>query len=363
MKVLVILPRGLDVVKWREEFDNGNVPDETPYGYHHAEKYGCTVDFSAATITPTGLTGFLDRGLRRLLGFDIRHIWLNRHRIFNQTYDVIWTHTEYEHLAILALSKLMCSGRAPLIAQSIWLMDDWAEYSQPRRWFYKWLMSQAEVATFHSPENTAMAKRLKLSSRVELMHFGVSLDSFPLKAPRARVAAGRRVRVLALGNDKHRDWLTFSSAFGGRENFEVRIGSCKFPQNLKSRNFEIGPMSQSEIRLAYEWADCVVVPLKRNVHVSGLTTLLESIAMGVPVVVTDVGGLRDYFSDECVRYVKPLDAITLGKEVQKIVENPEQSFKKAIAAQRRIQEINLTSCGFAERHVHLSQSMLKNITY
>ena len=47
---------------------------------------------------------FMRRGLKAALGFDFIHAWRNRHAILQS--DVIWTHTEQEHLAV-ALVLLM----------------------------------------------------------------------------------------------------------------------------------------------------------------------------------------------------------------------------------------------------------------
>ena len=53
-----------------------------------------------------------------------------------------------------------------------------------------------------------------------------------------------------------------------------------------------------EVRTLHQWADLVVVPLKPNLHASGLTVVFESISCGVPLICTDTGGLRAYFSQD-----------------------------------------------------------------
>ncbi|WP_443798338.1 glycosyltransferase, partial [Burkholderia gladioli] len=55
-------------------------------------------------------------------------------------------------------------------------------------------------------------------------------------------------------------------------------------------------------------ADVIVVPLRPNHHASGITVMLEAAAVGKPMIVSDVGGLRDYFPNDCAAYVPAFDA-------------------------------------------------------
>ena len=121
LRVFVLLPRHLNAILWEESFLKGHVPDRTPYGYHFARELGATVTFSEATPTPGGVLGFLDKGLKYLLGFDLRHVWRNRAAIFGPGFDIVWTHTEYEHLGVAAIGLVLNRVAVPVIAQSIWL--------------------------------------------------------------------------------------------------------------------------------------------------------------------------------------------------------------------------------------------------
>lgn len=71
---------------------------------------------------------------------------------------------------------------------------------------------------------------------------------------------------------------------------------------------------------SYDWADLAVVPLKPNLHASGLTVSFEAMLHGLPVVCTDTGGITGYFSEEDIRYVPPQDPVALRNAVQELTE-------------------------------------------
>ncbi len=54
----------------------------------------------------------------------------------------------------------------------------------------------------------------------------------------------------------------------------------------------------------FDWADLVVVPLKPNLHASGITVIEEAVILGLPVICSHAGGLEAYFSAEEVFYVE-----------------------------------------------------------
>jgi glycosyltransferase involved in cell wall biosynthesis len=279
--------------------------------------------------------------------------------VFGDKYDVIWTHTEYEHLGIAALRWLTRKQGAPVIAQSVWLVDAWPKFWPRKQWLYRVLLKKSAVATFHSSKNEAIARSTFAGTRTEVVQFGISLDSFPLQVPRMRFEDNRPVRVLALGTDRHRDWATLFEALGGRPEFELRVGSGSWPKSLIAANTHVAVMTQAEVRAAYEWADCVTVPLKHNLHASGITAILEAVASGVPVIATLTGGLEDYVDGSGVSYVAQGDAGALRQAVLALSVDAPVALTRAVCAQQQMVERSLTSRGFAHRHVVLSKRLLQ----
>jgi glycosyltransferase involved in cell wall biosynthesis len=116
--------------------------------------------------------------------------------------------------------------------------------------------------------------------------------------------------------------------------------------------------SREQVEALYEWADMVVVPLKSNLHVSGVSVILEATTSGLPVISSDTGGLRAYFSSEEVHYVPVGDSIGMRWAARTLAEDDDQRFRLATAAQRRVVEAGLTSDGYALRHRLLSQALV-----
>jgi glycosyltransferase involved in cell wall biosynthesis len=296
-------------------------------------------------------------GMRWLLGFDFIHAWRNRSGIRNA--DVVWTHTESQHLAILLLLALRPRRRRPkIIAQSIWLFDRWPRFSPLRRFFFARLLSRADLLTVHSPENLQRARELFPGIRSRLVLFGVRND--PSDEVRHRPVR-YPIRVLSLGHDEHRDWDTVIAAIRGWKDCELKIVSPSVGAHRIENMPNVAkasPRSAQELGALYDWADFVVLTIKPNLHASGITVILEATVLGLPVICTDTGGLRAYFSDDEVRYVPPRDAAELRRAIADLAADDEGRWAMIARARARMQSHDLSSRSYARRHAELSRELL-----
>ena len=354
-KAYVHLAYGIAAAQFRERYAAGEVPDETPYGFHHAQSMGWEVTFSDDPAE-SKLGRLLRKGLLRLLGFDLVHAWRNREQIRNA--DVVWTMEEVEYLAVCAL-PLLCSMRRPrLIAQTIWLFNRWESYSLLRRNLMRKLLQRADLLTFHSAQYLGLLPKLLPGLTGHLLPFGISLDSFPWSEPHIVNEPGKVVRVLSMGNDPTRDWPTLLSAFGNDARFDLQVVSGRLSDatiaafsNVKCpRN-----PSMQVFRDLYRWADMVVVPMIPNLY-SGITVALEAISMGVPVISSRTGGVPTYFTDQEVLYVPPQDGQALRRAA--LDWSPEDRLNRTRKAQCRFRREDYSSRGMAQRYVTLSMELL-----
>jgi glycosyltransferase involved in cell wall biosynthesis len=364
VKVFVFLGYGFGATRWRMRHARGEIPGlngPLPYGYNRAESEEWHIEYSEDA--GEGRIGRLcRRGLTRALGFDVIHAWRHRRQLLAA--DVVWTHSERENLAVLALFRVFRPQSPPrVLAQCIWLFDRWPDLSAPTRALYRRLLASADVVTTLSRSNLALAHRLLPATRCEFLPFGATSPD-AIRAP-GRSPAHHPIRLASLGGDMHRDWKTLLSAFAGRSGFELRIASAKATIHM-DRNFQnvrIRPARcESDVRALYGWADVVVLSLKENQHASGITVILESVASGTPVVTTDTGGLRDYFSEMEICYVPPEDPAVLRDAVRHLVADRDRMFAMATAAQARLLAADLTSEGYALRHRTLSEGLLNQRT-
>ncbi len=361
LRVFVFLAHGFGARQWRQRWARDDIPglnEPLPYGYYRAASGDCTIEY-CEDADEKKLTELARRGLRRLLGFDLVHAWRNRRGLFEA--DAVWTHTELEHLAVLALWQFRRRKLRPrLIAQTVWLFDRWRNLSCAKRWLYRRLIVQADVLTTLSPESLKAARELFPQVRSEFIRFGVNVD--------AEVRAGRLevhspLRIVALGNDLHRDWETLIAAVEHWPGCSVRIASRQLDERVTERAPNVRVMaanSGSDVTELYSWADIAVVPLKPNLHASGLTVIFESMLRGLPVVCTDTGGLRAYFSEGEARYVPPQDPAALRRAIEKLAEDGEMRLAMAKRAQARIFCADFSSRAFAKRHYEISRELLND---
>jgi glycosyltransferase involved in cell wall biosynthesis len=360
LKVFVLLGRGFGAEAWRTRYEQGLIPginEPLAYGYFRAQRNGVSIEYSQ-DAEERRLTALLRRMLCRVLGFDLIHAWRARTRILSA--DVVWTHSEREHLAVLFLLRLLRVVRKPfIIAQSIWLFDKWRQMWWIRRRFYTGLLRQADILTTLSPDNLRLLRQLLPDCRSELVMFGIKLEpvSFPVR-PRCN----QPLRVASLGSDIHRDWQTLLQAFGNFSEFDVKVASTKIKPHsaIGLCNIRIEPANTREqVAQLYEWADIIVVPLKPNLHASGISVILEAVACGRPVIATETGGLGAYFSREEICYVPVRDPRSMRQAALELAENDDRRIGLVRAAERRVITAGLTSERYALRHLDLTLELLR----
>jgi glycosyltransferase involved in cell wall biosynthesis len=359
VKVFVHLGHGFGGQSWAQRHAIGMIPglnDCLAYGYYRASGNGWSVEYSE-DARENALTKFCRIALRRMMGFDLIHAWRNRKGLFAA--DIVWTHTEIENLAVLLLFWLRHLERQPkVIANCVWLFDRWPSFSWPTRFIYRKLLRHADVVTTFSPANVQVAKSVLPSARCEYIRWGAPIED--LKKP-SRKSVHSPLRIASLGSDIHRDWKTVITAFGNREHYRLAIGSRRVNPKLLIGINNVTVLSVAtadDVKALYEWADIVVVSLKPNLHASGITVVLESVILGVPVVCTDTGGLRSYFSSSEVCYVPIYAPIAMRVAVEELARSDEQRWEMVVRAQKRLLGADLSSKGFAERHRHLSEELL-----
>jgi glycosyltransferase involved in cell wall biosynthesis len=143
-----------------------------------------------------------------------------------------------------------------------------------------------------------------------------------------------------------RDYPTFIEAVRGLD-VEVCLAAASpwskhknetqnrdLPPNVSARRY-----SYAELRQLYAEARFVVVPLYENDFQAGVTTLLEAMAMGKAVIVTQTTGQRDVVEHGVNGlYVPPGDVQALRKAIVQLRECPELAAELGSNAHRTIEE-------------------------
>jgi glycosyltransferase involved in cell wall biosynthesis len=359
ISVFVLVAHGFGANSWNDRWRDGKIiglNEPFAYGYHRASGDGLTVTYSEDRNENIVQKTFR-LGLRVILGFDIIHALRHRDAIVQS--DAVWTHTESQSLAVAAVLYNVPKPKRPvLILQSVWLMDRWRATGRLRRMAYKKLLSIADILSFLSDINQRFAQEVFTENRCEKILFGINSD-MPC-APKERVP-GVKLKMIAPGNDRDRDWPTLAAAMRNMPDVDLTIISKTCPQHIVSSASNVtieSPSNNAALFELYDACDGVIVPLCENMHASGITVIEEATQRGRPVIVTDVGGLRAYFGDDAVSYVPVGDVESLKDAVRQLEANPETSKEHVLSAQKVMGPGGLNAETYAMQHVKWTVELL-----
>lgn len=355
MNVFVHVAYGFGAENWHKKYINGQLVgcnDAYAYGYYLAQELGCRVTYST-DHSYNVLQMFIRGALRVLIGFDILHAYRNRHEW--KKADVIWTHTESQHLSILCLCLLLKIRCPKMICQSVWLMDEFHRLSPVHKWFYLKLLKQADVLTFLSDWNRDACLKLLPEKDVRTVRFGINPDGFG--SLNAANPVRERRKIIAVGNDRHRDWDALIAQFSNTD-FEVRIVSTRITKRDLPSNIIISPVyRQADLIKAYTDADIAIVPLTHNLHASGITAMFEAALFEKPLIVSNTGGVDGYFTGDAVYLADYASRTSLYDAAMNIRRKPDEATGKARLA-AEMTRTHYTSKAYVAAHVALSRELL-----
>lgn len=359
----VHLPYGLDAEAYRVRFLEGREPDESPYGFHQARDFGWRILFSQDR--PEGVVRrTIRRIIKRMLGFDIVHLWRNRALLKDA--DIVWTMQDSEWLALRFAALWYKPAQLPVIGNTVWLFDRWERIDPVRRWLYQRLARGPGVLTVHSDRYIPLMQRVLRGVRCERMYFGTGLPDPSDWGRDDQVdddrtgETGRPIRLFAAGNDPTRDWGTLLAAVGDDPRFELELLCPWVSDEEKRRHASVLPRSATKdhsretFDALYRWADLVVVPMKEN-RFSGITVALEAAARRRPLISSRTGGVPTYFAADEVFFVPPGDPAALRDAA---LATAAERDRRAAAARARLERDDYSIRGMMSRYVVLSRSVL-----
>ncbi|WP_241502988.1 glycosyltransferase [Komagataeibacter melaceti] len=315
------------------------------------------------TATPGHMAGqagheeerFTGRLLGHVFGPDLIHAWQRRADILSA--GVVWTHTEAQALAVLQLYRLTPRTlHPPLIIQCDWLVGRWASASPWRRLVLRALLSRADMLTFGAAEDMKYARALFPGQRMEWVGPALPRPAAPPPAPRG---PDHPLHVLSLGHDPQRDWATVLDAmeFLPRDRpCHVRAATI-WRMAVPPHARPVSPLSGNTPPGPFDGVDIVVISLTRKLHATDIAMIEEANRHGLPVIVTDTGGLRHYLDENCVLYVPARDPRALAQAITTLANDAGRCAAMVRQARARIRSF---PAGFTHtlRHVALSRELL-----
>ena len=84
----------------------------------------------------------------------------------------------------------------------------------------------------------------------------------------------------------------------------------------------------------------------------------EAILAGVPVIATDTGGLRSYFTEDEITFIPVKDADALRSAVLKVCADYSIYLQETVRAQKEFSDSKLGANRFIVDHLNLSKELL-----
>lgn len=315
----------LDALDWARMHAAGEVADRFPYGLDRMANYGYGV--TAAAPYPGGAVRSHAARAARALG---RYEWL-----------------ETLHKAKLQRSADMCvcwderagvpsalRGGIPVATGIIWLTDRRRAQRLAgralRRAYRVWALSSAQLPILRDELGVPQ-------DRLRHLLFGIDADFF--------TAAGTEPvpgLVASAGSDSDRDNATLLQAM---HLVQRRIGHARLEiatrQDIPVPS-ELGvhhrQLSHPQMRELYWRSQVVVVAVRPNVHVSGVTVALEAMACGRPVIISATPGMSDYITSQWGVLVPPGDPDALAAAVIRLLNDPAEAAALGAAGHKAVQD-------------------------
>lgn len=302
------------------------MPGRLPYGLDLLAEQGVEVTVSrrsSANRRPLGRLG--SRGGRALLG-GAEPPLLVRERRLRRGSDVVvcWD----ERAGSTASLRSLLPGEPPVATGVIWATEPGAN---PAQAYTSGLKSAAAVWALSSAQLDVLVRWGIPKARLHHLVMGIDTD-FWRPLPETEVEPGL---VLAVGNDRHRNHAAVVSAVtavAGRRPARVTLVThhpVEVPGTIGER---IAHCSHRELRELYARAAVVTLALKPNLHLSGLTALLESMACGKAVVVTRTPGIEHYVRDGETGVLVDPGPEPLAHELDRLLADPERAAAIGAAA-------------------------------
>lgn len=322
--VEVCYPMERNLRGWIERFEADQVPGRWPYGLHELAPTGLAV--TAASVPQPGRA---QSALARLIPA------ATRARL--PRFAPIGTGLAWDENVAVRMSALR--PRRDMYSGAIWVTDrvgrsgasgtDARLRSVLRGMRGIFVNSRAQVEPLREFLGVG-------GPPVAFIPFGVD-ETFWRARPYPEVPL-----IVSVGGDRDRDAAVLYEALSlvraslPRVEIVVQSASPVPPPPGVSR---VEHFTHVELQALYARASVVAVATKPNLHASGLTVSLESMATGRPVVINDAPGLRDYVIDGETGWLTPMsDPRAMSERILAVLADPTEAAALGQRARTAVEE-------------------------
>lgn len=344
-RLVPLLPVELDFTEYSRSHERGERSEKLPYGLDELPQgWSLHIPRTRYERGPTRLARLL---IQRLAGADIVGAFQRLPDLL--TADVIYAHTELEYLGAAFWLKLRRRTRPLLVGQTIWLLDSRETWGRARRQWLRWALSRVDLFVYNALPNYNAGRTLLPDAKHSYIPFGAA-PVFGTFARHESTDTGALPLILAVGNDRSRDWETFRQAVTSLpEPVQVRVAT-RAAGAIWPDWIDVSPTtSLAELAELYQRAACVVIPVAANLHASGITVALEAASVGAPIVASKTGGLDSYFAESEAYFVPVGEPEALKETILRILRDPDAAAAVTRRARERVEADELVTSGYWRR--------------
>ena len=333
----------LPSMRWRPNWDGftpGSYPDPVRMYELLASEHG----IDTTLIDPMGLPWNPFAGRHQVLcGVDPARAMAILLR--QRAADLVLACLEPGAVALLALRRL-ARFRAPIAIVDIGLTDVW----KMRERMLDFVVPRADaIYPLGSNQVGYIHRRWRTGADVRFIHQHIDTEYYRPGAP------AHDGPVLSVGHDGGRDFPTLLAAFAGLEVKLVLKTGLLRPDMIPDNALLIDErLSAPAYRELFRQARLVVVPLRPMTTASGVGTVLEAMAMGKALIVSDSPGIRDYVAHDETALVVPCgDVAGLRAAIKRLLHEPDTQIRLGAAARQFVER----HCSFPAHVAKLAASL------
>jgi glycosyltransferase involved in cell wall biosynthesis len=254
-------------------------------------------------------------------------------------------------VALLMLRRL-CRFRAPV---ALWDVGEDSQW-RPRRLALNYVLPRIDrLLTLTAHQQAATERRYRLRAPAECIGYSID-EQFYHPLPAAPGAY-----VLSIGEDVSRDYSTLVTALADLPTAVVL--KTRRPVDIPptaAASFRLMPerLSFLQLRALYAAAGIVAISLRDTEHPGGITTLFEAMAMGKPIVASDLPLTRELLAHgQTALLVPPGDAAALRDSVAFLLGRPDEQRRLGENARAAL-DAHFTMAHFADRFAQVIRKIL-----
>jgi len=191
-----------------------------------------------------------------------------------------------------------------------------------RYWLWRLAIVESQVILTYDRAQARAARKRFPRAEVRVIPFGVDVDWLGEGGPQPRHGSS----VLSVGTNEGRDFGTLVAALPDDLFLTIvtdELNALKL-RSVSERVRVRTAVPIEELRDLYHRASMLVLPLREAHQSSGQTVLLENMACGTPIIVSDVSSVRDYvIHGQSALVVPPGDAEALRWAITRLLSDPE----------------------------------------